>query len=96
LGVRKPQVQNCRSQHQRAPQAYRNLREHTVSLGKIADVLKLRGDLDESLRIRRNEELPVYIRVGDTQGRAITLEKSPISSPVTASSMRHCEFFARR
>ena len=31
----------------------------------IADVLQDRGELDEALRIRREEELPVYERLGD-------------------------------
>jgi len=31
-----------------------------VTKGKIADILAERGDLDGALRIRREEELPVY------------------------------------
>jgi hypothetical protein len=33
-------------------------------MGKIADVLEARGDLDKALRIRREEKLPVYQRLG--------------------------------
>ena len=33
-------------------------------MGKIADMLYARGDLDEALRIRREEQLPVYERLG--------------------------------
>ncbi len=40
---------------------------------EIADHLVLRGELDEALRIRREEELPVYERLGDVRGRAITM-----------------------
>ncbi|MGF1640345.1 MAG: hypothetical protein ACFCUO_05300, partial [Rhodospirillales bacterium] len=43
------------------------------TLGKIADVLQARGELDEALRIRREEELPVYERLGDVRERAVTL-----------------------
>jgi membrane protein required for beta-lactamase induction len=38
-------------------------------------VLAKRGELDESLRIRREEELPVYERLGDLRARAIALGK---------------------
>ena len=43
-----------------------------VTRGEIADVFYHRGDLDEALRIRREEELPVYERLGDVRERAIT------------------------
>lgn len=35
--------------------------------GRIADVLQARGDLDEALRIRREEELPVFERLSDVR-----------------------------
>ena len=44
-------------------------------MGKIADILESRGDLDEALRIRREEELPVYERLGDVRARAVTMGK---------------------
>jgi hypothetical protein len=44
------------------------VRERAVTLGKIADVLMARGELDEALRIRREEQLPVYERLGDVRG----------------------------
>jgi hypothetical protein len=44
-------------------------------MGKIADVLQKRGELEEALRIRREEELPVYERLGDVRGRAVTMGK---------------------
>jgi tetratricopeptide (TPR) repeat protein len=46
-----------------------------LARGKIADILHARGDLDEALRIRRDDELPVYERIGDIRARAITLGK---------------------
>jgi len=43
--------------------------------GMIADVLEDRGELEEALRIRWEEELPVYERIGDVRARAITQGK---------------------
>ena len=37
-------------------------------MGTIADILQARGELDEALRIRQQEELPVYERLGDVRG----------------------------
>jgi predicted O-methyltransferase YrrM len=34
-----------------------------------------RGELDEALRIRREEQLPVYERLGDVRSRAVALGK---------------------
>src|SRR5271168_2430301 len=36
-------------------------------MGKIADILQARGQLDEALKIRNEEELPVYERLGDVR-----------------------------
>jgi tetratricopeptide (TPR) repeat protein len=43
--------------------------------GAIAEILAERGELDEALRIRREEELPVYERLGDVRSRTITWGK---------------------
>lgn len=43
--------------------------------GKIADILKRRGDLDEALRIHRESVVPVFEALGDVRSRAITLGK---------------------
>jgi ATP/maltotriose-dependent transcriptional regulator MalT len=43
--------------------------------GMIADVLQARGELDEALRIRREEELPVFERLGDVREKAVTESK---------------------
>jgi hypothetical protein len=49
-----------------------------VTLGKIADILRARGELDEALRIRREEELPVHEKLGDLRelivGRAMVAQ----------------------
>ncbi len=50
-------------------------REAALAMSKIADILQDRGQLDEALRIRREEELPVYERLGDVRGRAVTMGK---------------------
>ena len=47
-------------------------RERAVALGKIADILAQRGQLDEALRIHQQEELPVYEQLGDIHGQAIS------------------------
>ena len=39
------------------------MRSRAVTLGQIADVYQARGQLDEALRIRQEEELPVYERL---------------------------------
>ena len=44
-------------------------------MGKIADIMQLRGQLDEALKIRNEEELPVYERLGDARERAVTMGK---------------------
>jgi esterase/lipase superfamily enzyme len=36
-------------------------------MGKIADILQARGQLDEALKIRNEEQLPVYERLGDVR-----------------------------
>ena len=46
-----------------------------ITFGRIADVLFARGDLDEALRIRREELLPVFENLGDVRSRAVTLGK---------------------
>jgi esterase/lipase superfamily enzyme len=42
-------------------------------MGKIADILQARGQLDEALKIRNEEQLPVYERLGDVRERAVTM-----------------------
>jgi hypothetical protein len=46
-----------------------------VTLGNIADVLQSSGEIDEPLRILREEVLPVYENRGDDKSRAIALGK---------------------
>ncbi len=50
-------------------------RDRAIARGEIADVLQARGQLDEALRIRREEQLPVYEALGDVRSRAVTLGK---------------------
>ena len=49
--------------------------EAAAAMGSIADIAKRRGDYDEVLRICREEQLPVYERLGDTRGTALTWGK---------------------
>ena len=44
-----------------------------LAAGLRADVLEAGGQLDEALRIRREEELPVYERLGDIHSKASTM-----------------------
>jgi hypothetical protein len=44
-----------------------DVRSVAITKGKIADIVQARGDLDEALRIRKDEELPVLERLGDVR-----------------------------
>ncbi len=46
-------------------------RRRAIARGRIAGILQARGDLDEALRIRTEEEIPVYERLGDARLLAI-------------------------
>lgn len=46
-----------------------------VAMGRIADILQRKGDIGEALRIRQEEQLPVYERLGDERERAVTMVK---------------------
>ncbi|MCK6524899.1 metallophosphoesterase [Myxococcota bacterium] len=48
-------------------------REVALAAGLRADILQARGQLDEALRIRRDEVLPVYERLGDARSKAVTM-----------------------
>ncbi|MEZ5356265.1 MAG: hypothetical protein R2762_26825 [Bryobacteraceae bacterium] len=50
-------------------------RGRALASGVIADIRMARGDLDEALRIRLEDELPVYEKLGDVRSRAVTLGK---------------------
>ena len=54
-----------------------------------------RGELDEALRIRREEELPVFERLGDVRSRAVTMGKIADILRRAASSTRPCASAAR-
>ncbi len=45
------------------------------ALGQIADLLEERGDLDEAMRIRQEEVLPTFEKLGDALERARTIRK---------------------
>jgi tetratricopeptide (TPR) repeat protein len=46
--------------------------EAAAAMGSIATIAYMRGDYDEALRIRREVELPVYERLGETRSAAVT------------------------
>lgn len=49
----------------------KNEEAYISAQGKIADILEARGELEEALRIRTEEELPVYERLGDVRSLLI-------------------------
>ena len=51
-----------------------DVRSRAVAMGKIADILQARGQLDEALQ-SAEEQLPVYERLGDVRSRAVTMGK---------------------
>jgi len=48
-------------------------RSHAVAMGQIADILQQQGETTEALRIRKEEQLPVYEKLGDVRSRAVTM-----------------------
>ncbi|MGL4186966.1 MAG: hypothetical protein ACRCR4_14405, partial [Thiotrichaceae bacterium] len=51
------------------------VRSIAITKGKIADILQARGQLDEALRIRTQEQMPVYEQLGEVRSIAITKGK---------------------
>jgi len=47
-------------------------RDVAIARAGQADILQARGQLDEALRIRLEEELPVYEKLGDVRSKAVT------------------------
>ncbi|HEY1931200.1 MAG TPA: hypothetical protein VGG99_04245 [Acetobacteraceae bacterium] len=66
-------VAEAESAYREAVAAATDEHSRAVTMGRIADILQVRGALDEALRIRREEELPVYERLGDVRSRALTM-----------------------
>ena len=60
-----------------------------MTMGKIADILQDRGQLDEALKIRNEEELPVYERLGGVRERTVAIGKiADICRPAGNSTRR--------
>ena len=66
------QALNAAGEKSRLDRKRNDERGVALSAGMRADILQARGELDEALRIRREEELPVYEKLGDVRERAIT------------------------
>ncbi len=58
-----------------AAQSQDEAKWQALAWGKIADILQARGQLDEALDIRQQEQLPVYERLGDVREKAVTMGK---------------------
>ena len=68
-------VEEAETAYLRAVQVLEGLddpRRRAVARGRIADVLETRGQFDEALRVRTEEELPIYERLGDPRLKAVT------------------------
>lgn len=52
-------------------QARGEAREAALAHGRIADIFQSCGQFDDALRLRREEEIPVYERLGDTHSKAM-------------------------
>ncbi len=68
----------CACDKKRCFQHFESLGDPTsfaVKMGNIADILQARGELDEALKMRREEVLPVMERLGDVRSRAVTMGK---------------------
>ena len=85
LSIELGDLQQSLGEIEQAEAAYRHARDAlsntgdrrriAVAEGRIADILQDRGELDEALRIRIEEELPVYEELGDARAQAATQEQ---------------------
>ncbi|MDD2892882.1 MAG: tetratricopeptide repeat protein [Halothiobacillaceae bacterium] len=78
IEMRRGNLDNALNYAESAKNLFNNhdhIREKAIASGQIADVFQARGQLDEALRIRQEEQLPVYEKLGDIRERAITLGK---------------------
>ncbi len=69
------EVETAESAYRDATTALKGLddrRQTAIAQGRIANMLEARGELDEALRIRTEEVLPVYERLGDVHSLAVT------------------------
>ena len=60
-------IDEAEAAYRDAVKAATDERTRAAIMGRIADILQGRGETDEALRIRREEELPVYERLGDVR-----------------------------
>jgi tetratricopeptide (TPR) repeat protein len=68
-------------EYQAVIEVYQNTGEargRAIALGQIADILQARGQLDEALRIRQEEQLPVYERLGLARDLLVAQAKTAI------------------
>ncbi|MCP4896911.1 MAG: hypothetical protein GY906_08035, partial [bacterium] len=49
-----------------------DVRSEAVTQGKIADIMQVRGKLDDALRLLREEVLEAFERLGDVRSKAVT------------------------
>ncbi|MBK7538844.1 MAG: metallophosphoesterase [Myxococcales bacterium] len=71
-------------------------RDRALAAGLGADILVARGELDEGLRIRREEALPVYERLGDVRSKAVTMGQIADILVAQGNWTRACASSAKR
>ena len=64
-------------------------RDAALAWSIVADIAAARGELDEALRIRREEELPVYEKLGDVRSILVTRAKVAMCLLQSEPSDRH-------
>lgn len=52
-----------------------DVRSKAVVMGSIADIYRLQGKFEDAMKIRIEEEIPVFKRVGDVKGHALAMGK---------------------
>jgi hypothetical protein len=52
-----------------------DLRSKSVTLGQISDILYMRGETEEALRIRQEDQLPLCKKLGDVRELSVVLQK---------------------
>jgi len=69
-------LDTARKYYETARRHYQSLgreADMAICLSRIADLLEVQGHFDEAFRIRRQEQLPTFERIGDIRNRVVTI-----------------------
>ena len=69
------QIADAETSYRTAMLGAANDHSRAVAAGRLADILRVRGELDEALRIHREDQLPIYDRLDDVRDRVVTMGK---------------------